>query len=71
MWGLTPLHGLLPPQNGQIAYDSLKKLAIPNPKQYLEGKYPDGIALETVFVHPSLVNQLDAAVEEALANGTW
>ncbi|GAQ86755.1 E3 UFM1-protein ligase 1 homolog [Klebsormidium nitens] len=58
-------------QNGHIAYDSLRKLAIPNPKQYLQDKYAEGIPLETVFVHPSLVGQLDAAVEEAVANGTW
>jgi hypothetical protein len=36
-----------------------------------QAKYVDGIALETVFVHSSIVSQLDAAAEEAIATNTW
>lgn len=37
----------------------------------MQEKYPEGIALETVFVHTSLVSVLDAAAEEALNGGGW
>jgi len=49
----------------------LQKLAIPQPKQYLETQYPDGIALDAVFVHPSVVDMLDTAVGDAIDNGHW
>ncbi|KAM3400017.1 hypothetical protein ACQJBY_005105 [Aegilops geniculata] len=58
-------------QNSYIGYEVLQKLAIPQPKQYLEARYPDGIALEAVFVHPSVVDMLDAAVGDAIENGQW
>uniref|UniRef100_A0A0E0KXT3 E3 UFM1-protein ligase 1 homolog n=1 Tax=Oryza punctata TaxID=4537 RepID=A0A0E0KXT3_ORYPU len=59
------------PANSYIGYDVLQKLAIPQPKQYLEARYPDGIALEAVFVHPSVVDMLDAAVGDTIENGQW
>jgi hypothetical protein len=34
-------------------------------------RYPDGIPLEAVFVHPSMVDMLDAAVSDAVDNGNW
>ncbi|CAL5097269.1 unnamed protein product [Urochloa decumbens] len=58
-------------QNSYIGYDMLQKLAIPQPKQYLEARYPDGIALDAVFVHPSVVDMLDTAVGDAIENGHW
>ena len=85
-------------QNSYIGYEVLQKLAIPQPKQYLEvldavniplpfkcsscllistiyyhlqARYPDGIALEAVFVHRSVVDMLDAAVGDAIENGQW
>ncbi|KAF8666865.1 hypothetical protein HU200_053385 [Digitaria exilis] len=58
-------------QNSYIGYDVLQKLAIPQPKQYLEARYPDGIALDAVFVHPSVVDMLDTAVGDAIENGQW
>ncbi|OEL20865.1 E3 UFM1-protein ligase 1-like protein [Dichanthelium oligosanthes] len=57
--------------NSYIGYDVLQKLAIPQPKQYLEARYPDGIALDAVFVHPSVVDMLDTAVGDAIENGHW
>jgi len=58
-------------QNSYIGYDMLQKLAIPQPKQFLEARYPDGIALDAVFVHPSVVDMLDTAVGDAIENGHW
>ncbi|KAJ4788269.1 hypothetical protein LUZ62_039515 [Rhynchospora pubera] len=58
-------------QNSYISYDVLHKLAIPQPKQYLQTRYPDGIPLEAVFVHPSMVDMLEAAVSDAIDQGNW
>eukprot|EP00798_Chlamydomonas_sp_ICE-L_P012768 gene12768-16019_t len=58
-------------QNGWVAYDTVKKVGITNEMIYLAGKFPDGIALETAFVAPSLLLQLEAAVEEAVASDSW
>lgn len=37
----------------------------------MQGKYADDIALDTVFVHSSLISMVDAAVEEAVDGGGW
>lgn len=58
-------------QNGHITYDTLRKLNVPQPKQYLQEMYKDGVALDSVFVHPSTISQLDAVAEEAIAGNTW
>ncbi|XP_024383367.1 E3 UFM1-protein ligase 1 homolog isoform X2 [Physcomitrium patens] len=58
-------------QNGYITFDTLRKLNVPQPKQYLQEMYKDGVALEDVFVHSSLISQLDAAAEEAIAGKSW
>ncbi|CAN6442460.1 unnamed protein product [Victoria cruziana] len=58
-------------QNSYISYDVLHKLSVPQPKQYLQSRYPGGIPLETVFVHPSMVEMLDAAIEDAIEHGSW
>ncbi|KAJ8505791.1 hypothetical protein OPV22_006677 [Ensete ventricosum] len=58
-------------QNSYIGYDVLHKLAIPQPKQYLQSRYPEGILLDAVFVHPSMVEMLDAAIEDAVEHGNW
>ena len=98
-------------QNSFIGYDVLNKLAIPQPRQYLQvtksfsivfhkfnllqkfvpkskptlgyfflticpfafmqSRYPDGIQLDNVFVHPSMVEMLDAAVQDAIEHGNW
>lgn len=58
-------------QNSYISYDVLHKLAIPQPKQYLQSRYPEGIPLDGVFVHPSMVEMLDAAIEDAVEHANW
>ena len=54
-----------------IEYAAVTKLGIPSAQAYLQANFPDGIALETAFVGPELVQQLDAAVEEALSAEQW
>lgn len=58
-------------QNSYISYEALHKLAIPQPKLYLQSRYHDGIPLDTVFVHPSMIEMLDAAAEDAIEQGCW
>lgn len=58
-------------QNSFIKYDVLYKLAISQPIQYLQSRYPEGIPLDTVFVHPSMIEMLDAAIEDAIEQGSW
>lgn len=58
-------------QNGYVGYETLKKLGVASPKQYLHQKYTEGIALETAFVHPSLVDQIEAVSEEAVTGSSW
>lgn len=47
------------------------KLGVANAQQHLAGLFPDGLALQSAFVAPSQVQQLDAAIEEALETDAW
>ncbi|KAK9734880.1 hypothetical protein RND81_04G169200 [Saponaria officinalis] len=58
-------------QNSFISYDSLHKLGIPQPIQYLQSRYPEGVPLITMFIHPSMIEMLDAAVEDAIERNSW
>jgi hypothetical protein len=52
-------------------YDTVSKLGVNNARAHLEGLFPEGIPLQTAFVAPTLIQQLDAAVEEALESNSW
>ncbi|CAM8958612.1 unnamed protein product [Rhodiola kirilowii] len=58
-------------QNSFISYDALHKLAIPQPAQYLQIRYHEGILLVTLFVHPSMVGMLNFAADDVIEYGTW
>ncbi|KAI4322188.1 hypothetical protein L6164_021905 [Bauhinia variegata] len=58
-------------QNSFISYEVLQRLGIPQPVQFLQSRYPEGIPLVTTFVHPSIIEMLDAATEDALEQGSW
>ncbi|XP_010685858.2 E3 UFM1-protein ligase 1 homolog isoform X2 [Beta vulgaris subsp. vulgaris] len=58
-------------QNAFISYDSLHKLGIPQPIQYLQSRYPEGIPLFTMFIHPSMIEMLDATLEDAIERNSW
>ncbi|XP_011089402.1 E3 UFM1-protein ligase 1 homolog [Sesamum indicum] len=58
-------------QNSFISYDALHKLGIPQPIHFLQSRYPDGKPLATIFAHGSLIEMLDAAVEDAIERGSW
>ncbi|KAM7496638.1 hypothetical protein LguiA_021052 [Lonicera macranthoides] len=58
-------------QNSFITYEALHKLGIQQPVQFLQSRYPEGIPLVTIFVHPSMIEMLDAAAEDAIERGSW
>ncbi|KAK7859293.1 e3 ufm1-protein ligase 1 like protein, partial [Quercus suber] len=58
-------------QNSFISYENLHKLGISQPVQFLQSRYPEGVPLVSVFVHPSMIEMLDAATEDALERGSW
>lgn len=50
----------------------LAKLGVAgDPLEYVYPLLPDGFALSTAFVHPNLLEQVDAAADEALADSSW
>ena len=49
----------------------MAKLGITASKQHLQATFPEGIPLETAFVSPSVIHQLDASAEDAVASGSW
>ncbi|KAK4492027.1 hypothetical protein RD792_002817 [Penstemon davidsonii] len=58
-------------QNSFISYEALQKLGIPQPVQFLQSRYPEGKPLVTIFAHGSLIEMLDAAIEDAIERGSW
>ncbi|KAL2328687.1 hypothetical protein Fmac_022114 [Flemingia macrophylla] len=58
-------------QNSFITYEALHKLGIPQPIQFLQSRYPEGKPLVTTFVHPSMIEMLDASTEDAIDRGSW
>ncbi|KAK4785455.1 hypothetical protein SAY86_002144 [Trapa natans] len=58
-------------QNSFINYETLNKLGISQPVQFLQSRYPDGLALINAFVHPSLTEMVNAAIEDAIECGSW
>lgn len=58
-------------QNSFISYDALHKLGIMQPMQFLQSRYPEGVPLVTIFIHPSTIEMLDAAAEDAIERSSW
>ena len=58
-------------QNGWVGYDTVRKAGISNEKGYLKTAFPEGMALDTAFVSPGLLANLEASVEETLMGGSW
>ncbi|KAK3028723.1 hypothetical protein RJ639_038614 [Escallonia herrerae] len=58
-------------QNSFISYEALHKLGIQQPIQFLQSRFHEGIPLATTFVHPSMIEMLDAAAEDAIERGSW
>ena len=49
----------------------VSRYGIPVPRAFLQQHFPEGLALDSAFVAPSVVDQVEASVEEALSAGSW
>ncbi|KAM4692999.1 LOW QUALITY PROTEIN: E3 UFM1-protein ligase 1 [Discoglossus pictus] len=60
-------------QNGYLEFDSLSRLGIPDPVGYIRKRYKVAqlLYLKTACVGQSLVDQVEASVEEAISSGSW
>ncbi|XP_078068771.1 E3 UFM1-protein ligase 1 [Mustelus asterias] len=60
-------------QNGYLEFDTLCRLGIPDPVNYIKKRYKSApmITLKAVCVGRTIVDQVEASVEEAIRSGTW
>ncbi|XP_010520295.1 PREDICTED: E3 UFM1-protein ligase 1 homolog [Tarenaya hassleriana] len=58
-------------QNSFITYETMQKLGISQAVQFLQSRYPEGTPLAAVFIHPSMIEMLDAAIEDAVERNSW
>ncbi|XP_060676908.1 E3 UFM1-protein ligase 1 [Hemiscyllium ocellatum] len=60
-------------QNGYLEFDTLCRLGIPDPVNYVKKRYRTASItnLKAVCVGRIIVDQVEASVEEALRSGTW
>ncbi|XP_076035805.1 UFM1 specific ligase 1 [Oratosquilla oratoria] len=60
-------------QNGYLEYESLKRLGITDPEGYIRKRYKDEhlTVVGNVCVGPGLIDQIEAAVDDALLSGGW
>lgn len=55
-------------QNGYLEYDALSRLGISDPVSFVRRNYPGLLDLPTCAVGPQILDQVEAAVEEAYAS---
>mmetsp|Transcript_28665 Transcript_28665/g.68377 ORF Transcript_28665/g.68377 Transcript_28665/m.68377 type:complete len:806 (-) Transcript_28665:90-2507(-) len=60
-------------QNGYLDFDHAAKLGLSGPagRSELSALLPAGMQLSSAIVDPAIVDQLEAAAEEALSSGSW
>ena len=57
--------------NGLVSYEAVRRAGVSQPRAWLSAQHPEGVHLDSAMVAPTLLDQLDAAVEEALASTGW
>uniref|UniRef100_A0A8C0GI35 E3 UFM1-protein ligase 1 n=1 Tax=Chelonoidis abingdonii TaxID=106734 RepID=A0A8C0GI35_CHEAB len=60
-------------QNGYLEFDSLSRLGIPDPVNYIKKRYKSTklLFLKAACVGQEIVDQVEASVDEAISSGTW
>ncbi|KAL6096208.1 ufl1 [Pungitius sinensis] len=60
-------------QNGYLEFDALVRLGIPDPTSYITKRFKSSklLFLRAACVGPTLVDQVEASVEEAVNSATW
>lgn len=57
--------------NNFIEYSALERLQYNKPRQILEQRFPDGLALHRVYVSPAVISQLDGVANDTIVNASW
>lgn len=57
--------------NGLIEYAQLSAMQVADPAGYMSARYPDGLALESCYVGPSVLGRAEAVTEEELRSQGW
>ena len=57
--------------NGYVEYETLKKLGVRKPREYMKQRFPEGFSLETVHAAASVLPPLDAALDDCIASGAY
>ncbi|KAM6915341.1 E3 UFM1-protein ligase 1 [Xenentodon cancila] len=60
-------------QNGYLEFDALVRLGIPDPSNYIKKRFKSNklLFLKAACVGKTLVDQVEASVEEAVSSATW
>jgi len=58
-------------ENGWIDYARFQQLDLPDPRKYMKQNFPGVVLLNSICVGATTLDLLDAAVEEAIAEGSW
>uniref|UniRef100_A0A8D0CBF6 E3 UFM1-protein ligase 1 n=1 Tax=Salvator merianae TaxID=96440 RepID=A0A8D0CBF6_SALMN len=58
-------------QNGYLEFDTLSRLGIPDPMNYIKKRYKSVLFLKTSCVGQEFVDLVEASVDEAINSGTW
>ncbi|XP_029281666.1 E3 UFM1-protein ligase 1 [Cottoperca gobio] len=60
-------------QNGYLEFDALVRLGIPDPSSYIKKRFKSNklLFLRAACVGQTLVDQVEASVEEAVSSATW
>ena len=52
-------------------YDTLERMGIADGRGFMAASFPSGLVLESAFVSPNIVNQLEAAVDDVISSKSW
>jgi len=58
-------------QNGYLEYKRAQNLQIPKPGQFVKVSYPDAVDLHDTVVSRTIVNNLEANLEETIRSNSW
>ncbi|KAK9826021.1 hypothetical protein WJX74_006062 [Apatococcus lobatus] len=58
-------------QDGYVRYEEAASFGAASGKAHLQAAFPEGIALDAGIVSPSVIDHIDAGLDEALSNSSW
>ena len=57
--------------NGMISHEMVRRMGVAQPRPWLAATHPEGIQLASAMLAPQLLQQIDLALEEAVAAAGW